>query len=333
MSETRETLLSADALNLTDTLLERRAGRDHRIDALFRMMVAAAAAMVLLLLLGAVGVMWQGGLAAFGAQGWDFISKDFWDPANEVFHGLAPIFGTLVTAAIAVLIAAPLSLGVAVFLTELAPSWLRRPLAIAIELLAGIPSIIYGMWGLFVLVPLLGEHVYPWLGENASRLPLIGSWFVGVPIGIGLLTAGLVLAIMILPFIASVMREVFLTVPAPLKESAYALGSTTWEVVWDIVLPYTRSAVVGGILLGLGRALGETMAVTFVIGNANRLGALLEPGTSISATIANEFAEAFADSHRSALLGLGFLLFVVSFVVLGLARVLRARLNRQGGQR
>jgi phosphate transport system permease protein len=311
---------------------DSKASSDQTKDRLFRWLVAAAAAFVLISLLGAMLVMFIGGKDAFVKEGWNFFSKDFWDPANGTFHGLAPVVGTLISSAIALLIAVPLSFGIALFLTEVAPAKIRSPIAIAIELLAGIPSIIYGMWGLFVLVPLLGEYVYPWISENVSQWPVIGPWFNGVPIGIGLLTAGTVLAIMIIPFIASVMREVFLTVPNRLKESAYALGSTRWEVVWDIVLPYTKTAVIGGVFLGLGRALGETMAVTFVIGNANRLATLLDPSSSISATIANEFAEAFADEHRSALLGLGFLLFIVSFVVLSVAKLLLIQLKRREGK-
>jgi phosphate transport system permease protein len=210
---------------------------------------------------------------------------------------------------------------------------MRGPVGTAIELLAGIPSIIYGMWGLFVLAPYLGEHIYPWVDEHMGHWPVLGPLFAGPPLGIGMLTAGLVLAIMVIPFISSVMREVFLTVPSRLKESAYALGSTTWEVVWDVVLPYTRSAVIGGIFLGLGRALGETMAVTFVIGNAYNISAsLLEPGTSIASTVANEFGEAVDPLHKSTLLALGFLLFVLTFIVLAIARLMLARLQRREGR-
>jgi phosphate transport system permease protein len=220
------------------------------------------------------------------------------------------------------------------FLTEIAPKWMRGPIGAAVELLAAIPSIIYGMWGLFVLVPALADHVYPWIDAHMGSLPLIGALFSGPPLGLGMLTAGLVLAIMIIPFIASVMREVFLTVPGRLKESAYALGSTRWEVVWDVVLPYTRSAVVGGIFLGLGRALGETMAVTFVLGNSHDLTAsLLMPGNSIAATIANEFTEADSAMYRSSLIALGFVLFLVTFVVLTAARLMLRRLSRQEGNR
>jgi len=312
--------------------LDHLARGDARADRLFRWSVAAAGFFVLISLIGAALTMAWGGREAFGSFGWSFLSSDNWDPGNLVFGGLAPIVGTLITAGIALLIAVPISFGIALFLTEVAPAWLRGPVATAIELLAGIPSIIYGMWGLFVLVPFLAEYVYPSLSEYGSQLPIIGPWFDGPPIGIGMLTAGIVLSIMIIPFIASVMREVFLTVPTRLKESAYALGSTTFEVVWDIVLPYTRSAVIGGIFLGLGRALGETMAVTFVLGNANRLANLLEPSSSIAATIANEFGEAFADLHRSSLLALGFVLFIVTFVVLSIAKLMLMSLKRREGK-
>jgi phosphate transport system permease protein len=224
------------------------------------------------------------------------------------------------------------SFGIAFFLTDIAPKWLRTPVGAAIELLAGIPSIIYGMWGLFVLVPILGEHVFPWVDAHLGQMPLLGHLFSGPPLGLGMGTAGLVLAIMVIPFISSVMREVFMTVPGRLKESAYALGSTRWEVIWDVVLPYTRSAVIGGIFLGLGRALGETMAVTFVLGNAHSLTlSLLEPGNSIAATIANEFTEADSEMYRSSLIALGFVLFIVTFIVLSLARLMLRRLNKREG--
>jgi phosphate transport system permease protein len=253
---------------------------------------------------------------------------------GKKFGAVVPIYGTLVTAAIAMLIAVPVSFGIALFLTEVAPPWLRTPVASAIELLAGIPSIIYGMWGLFVFVPVMSTTVIPFLIEHFGPLPVIGPLFEGAPLGIGMLTAGIVLAIMVIPFISSVMREVFLTVPARLKESAYALGSTTWEVAWNVVLPYTRSAVIGGIFLGLGRALGETMAVTFVLGNAHHLTAsLLMPGNSIAATIANEFSEADSEIYQSSLIALGFLLFIVTFVVLAIAKIMLMRLSRKEGNR
>jgi len=278
-------------------------------------------------------MLW-GGRAAFGKFGLGFLTSRTWDPVAQDFGALIPIYGTLVTALIAILIAVPVSFGIAMFLTEIAPKWMRGAIGAAVELLAAIPSIIYGMWGLFVLVPALAEHVYPWIDAHMGAWPLVGVLFSGPPLGLGMLTAGLVLAIMIIPFIASVMREVFRTVPGRLKESAYALGSTRWEVVWDVVLPYTRSAVVGGIFLGLGRALGETMAVTFVLGNSHDLTAsLLMPGNSIAATIANEFTEADSPMYRSSLIALGFVLFVVTFLVLAVARLMLRRLSRQEGGR
>ncbi|MFI4968736.1 MAG: phosphate ABC transporter permease subunit PstC [Lysobacterales bacterium] len=310
----------------------RRNTRDAGADRVFRCVVTAAGMLVLAALAGAALSMLWGGREAFGTFGFGFLFSTEWDAVNHRFGALVPVYGTLVTAAIAMLIAVPVSFGIALFLTEVAPAWLRGPVAAAIELLAGIPSIIYGMWGLFVFVPIMGEYVTPWLNDHLGHWPLIGALFTGPPLGIGMLTAGIVLAIMVIPFVSSVMREVFLTVPTRLKESAYALGSTTTEVVWDIVLPYTRSAVIGGIFLGLGRALGETMAVTFVLGNAHRLSAsLLEPGNSIAATIANEFTEADSDIYRSSLIALGFLLFVVTFIVLAVAKLMLRRLARNEG--
>jgi phosphate transport system permease protein len=307
--------------------------RDARLDQLFRYLVAAAGMLVLIALFGAALSMLWGGRLALQTFGWKFFTTSDWDVGASHFGAVVPIFGTLVTSLIAMVIAVPVSFGIALFLTEVSPPWLRTPLASALELLAGIPSIIYGMWGLFILGPFLGEHVYPWLNDNLGALPYVGMLFQGPPLGIGMLAAGLVLAIMVIPFISSVMREVFLTVPTRLKESAYALGSTTWEVAWDIVLPYTKSAVVGGIFLGLGRALGETMAVTFVIGNAYDLSAsLLNPGTSIASTIANEFGESVDPLHKSSLLALGFVLFVLTFIVLAAAKWLLMRLQRQEGE-
>lgn len=304
---------------------------DARNDRWFRYALSATVAFVLLLLAGAALSMLWGGREALQASGLDFFFSADWNPVQGRYGALVPIFGTLVTAAIAMLFAVPLSFGIAFHLTEVAPRWLRGPVGTAIELLAGIPSIIYGMWGLFVLVPVMTRYVTPWANEHLGPLPIIGPLFQGPPIGIGMLTAGIVLAIMVVPFICSVMREVFLTVPTRLKESAYALGSTKWEVTWNIVLPYTRSAVIGGIFLGLGRALGETMAVAFVIGNSTRFTAsLLEPGTTIAALIANDFGEASGE-YRSALLLLGFVLFIVTFVVLALARLMLAQLARREG--
>ncbi|MBX8598249.1 phosphate ABC transporter permease subunit PstC [Pseudomonas cichorii] len=311
---------------------EKRAKRDHRHDAWFRRSLQGAA-MLVLALLGciALSTLWGGSLA-FETFGFGFLTSAEWDVNNGKFGALVPIYGTLVTSFLALLIAVPVSFGIAIFLTEVAPPWLRMPIASAIELLAGIPSIIYGMWGLFVFGPFMAEHLSPWINENLGGLPFIGTLFQGPPLGIGMLTAGIVLAIMITPFITSVMQEVFRTVPTTLKESAYALGGTTWEVVWDIVLPYTRSAVVGGVFLGLGRALGETMAVTFVLGNAHQFSAsLMMPSSSIASVIANEFNEAYTDLHRSALIALGFLLFVVTFIVLALARLMLSRLSRKEG--
>jgi phosphate transport system permease protein len=312
---------------------EQRARADARFDRLFRWSVAAAGGFVLLALVGIAASMLWGGLNALQAFGPGFFTSTEWNPVERQFGAGVAIYGTLVTSGIAILIAVPVSFGIALFLTEVAPPWLRSPVSSAIELLAGIPSIIYGMWGLFVLVPVMAKYVNPWLDATLGELPLIGHLFSGPPLGLGTLTAGLVLAIMIIPFISSVMREVFLTVPTRLKESAYALGSTTWEVAWHIVLPYTRSAVIGGIFLGLGRALGETMAVTFVLGNANRISAsLLEPGNSITATIANEFAEARDPLHMGSLLMLGFTLFLITFVVLSIAKLMLLSLKRREGQ-
>ncbi len=308
--------------------------RDDIVDRGFRGLVSAAGVFVLVALAGAALSMLWGGRAAFAEFGIGFLWSNEWDPVGRQFGALVPIYGTLVTALIAMVIAVPVSFGIAMFLTEIAPRWLRGPVGAAIELLAGIPSIIYGMWGLFVLVPVLAEHVYPWIDAQLGQWPLVGALFAGPPLGLGMFTAGLVLAIMVIPFIASVMREVFLTVPGRLKESSYALGSTRWEVVWDVVLPYTRSAVIGGIFLGLGRALGETMAVTFVLGNAHELSAsLLMPGNSIAATIANEFAEADSEMYRSSLIALGFVLFLVTFVVLAMARLMLRQLEKREGSR
>ncbi|WP_454260604.1 phosphate ABC transporter permease subunit PstC [Pseudoxanthomonas mexicana] len=321
-----------NAATLPTAKLADRDVKDTRADSGFRWLVTGAGILVLLSLTAAALSMLWGGRAAFAKFGLAFFWRDAWNPVLQDFGALVPIYGTLVTALIAMLIAVPVSFGIAMFLTEIAPKWLRTPIGAAIELLAGIPSIIYGMWGLFVLVPFLAEHVYPWMDENMGQLPVIGALFSGPPLGLGMGTAGLVLAIMVIPFISSVMREVFLTVPGRLKESAYALGSTRWEVVWDIVLPYTRSAVIGGVFLGLGRALGETMAVTFVLGNAHSLTlSLLEPGNSIAATIANEFAEADSPMYLSSLIALGFVLFMVTFVVLSIARLMLRQLNKREG--
>ena len=330
MSATTRAITTSMTAGVIDA--ERRNSRDARADSVFRWIVTAAGMLVLAALGGVALSMLWGGREAFSTFGFNFLFSTEWDPVHHQFGALVPIYGTLITALIAMLIAVPVSFGIALFLTEVAPNWLRGPVAAAIELLAGIPSIIYGMWGLFVFVPIMAAYVNPWLDSHLGHWPLLGPLFTGPPLGIGMLTAGIVLAIMVIPFVSSVMREVFLTVPTRLKESAYALGSTTTEVVWDIVLPYTRSAVIGGIFLGLGRALGETMAVTFVLGNAHRLSAsLLEPGNSIAATIANEFTEADSDVYRSSLIALGFLLFVVTFIVLAIAKLMLRRLAQYEG--
>ncbi len=305
--------------------------KDARHDRWFRYALVAVVVFVLVSLASAALSMLWGGREVLAHEGLGFFFSTEWNPVENKYGALAPIYGTIVTALIAMLIAVPISFGIALFLTEVAPRWLRGPIGTAIELLAAIPSIIYGMWGLFVLVPMMTEYVTPWINDHLGTLPGIGLLFRGPPLGIGVLTAGFVLAIMVIPFISSVMREVFLTVPTRLKESAYALGATKWEVSWDVVLPYTRSAVVGGIFLGLGRALGETMAVAFVIGNSVSLSAsLLEPGTTIAALIANDFGEA-TETYRSALLLLGFVLFIVTFVVLAIARFMLMKLSRREG--
>jgi phosphate transport system permease protein len=297
-------------------------------------LVTTGAAWLVLILLGATAIsMAWGGRLAFQTFGFGFITSTDWDAVNGKFGALVPIYGTLVTSAIALIIAVPVSIGIALFLTEIAPRWSRAPIGIAVELLAAIPSIIYGMWGLFVFAPFMGAHVEPWLTNTFGNWPVIGPIFTGPPIGIGMLTAGIVLGIMIIPFIAAVARDVFAAVPTPLKESAVALGSTRWEVLTKVTLPYTRSAVIGAIFLGLGRALGETMAVTFVLGNAHDLSAsLLMPSNSIAAAIANEFTEADTDLYRSSLIALAFLLFIVTFIVLSFAKLLLLRLKRTHGR-
>jgi phosphate transport system permease protein len=306
--------------------------RQHLADLAFKLATWLAATLVLLLLSGIIVALIDGALPALRKFGPAFVVTEVWNPVRDNFGALAPVVGTLVTSAIAMLFGIPISFGIAVFLTQLCPVWARRPLGIAIELLAGIPSIIYGIWGLFVFAPFLQEYFEPFLINTLGNLPGVGALFAGPPLGIGVLTAGLILGIMVLPFISSIMRDVFDTVPPMLKESAYGLGATTWEVVWNVVLPYTRVGVVGGIMLGLGRALGETMAVTFVIGNAHRIStSLLAPGTTISAALANEFTEAVTDMYQSALIGLGLILFVITLIVLSIAKLLLIRLEKQAG--
>ncbi|HTR13564.1 MAG TPA: phosphate ABC transporter permease subunit PstC [Roseiarcus sp.] len=302
-------------------------------DKFFRLVTQGSALVVLLILGGAILSLINGSIPAFQAFGLGFFTDQIWNPVTEKFGAAAPIFGTLVTSAIAMAIAVPVGIGIAIFLTELCPPSLRRPIGIAVELLAGIPSIIYGIWGLFIFAPFLQQYVQPGLIALFANVPALNSLFAGPPYGIGMLTASLILAIMVLPFVTSISRDVFDTVPPMLKESAYGIGCTTWEVVRNIVIPYTRVGVIGGCMLGLGRALGETMAVTFVIGNAHKINAsLLAPGTTISASIANEFTEAVGDLYTSSLIALGLILFMITFVVLAIARIMLMRLEVKAGR-
>jgi phosphate transport system permease protein len=322
-----EAIVSANADTRARVLDRLRLG-----DIAFRHVTRAAAAGVLVLLGGVIISLVQGALPALRAFGLNFLITDRWNPVTEKFGALAPIYGTLVTSLIAMLIAVPVGLMIAFFLTELCPQWLRRPIGMAIELLAGIPSIIYGIWGLFVFAPFLQETLQPFLINTLGDVPGIAPLFSGPPYGIGMLTAGLILAIMVLPFVTSISRDVFDAVPPVLKEAAYGVGCTTWEVVRYVVLPYARVGVIGGVMLGLGRALGETMAITFVIGNAHRVSAsLLAPGTTISATIANEFTEAIGDLYTSSLIALGLILFVITLIVLAAARYMLLRIERRIG--
>lgn len=309
------------------------AGRHKIGDWLFFNLTRAMAALTLAMLLGIVLSLTINSWPSLSRFGLGFVWGSEWNPPADTFGALIPIYGTLVTSAIALIIAIPVSFGIALFLTELSPVWLRRPLGIAIELLAAVPSIVYGMWGLMVFAPLFAKYIQPALSATVGQLPLIGALFAGPPLGIGILTAGIILAIMVIPFIASVMRDVFEITPAMLKESAYGVGATTWEVVWRIVLPYTKVGVVGGIMLGLGRALGETMAVTFVIGNSNFLSSvsLYEPGNSITSTLANEFGEAGPGLYTSALIELGLILFVITLIVLVISKMLLLRLAKHEG--
>jgi phosphate transport system permease protein len=308
--------------------------RQRLQDFLFHKLTLVFALSVLLVLLGIIVSLMIGAWPAFKEFGLPFITSVEWDPVNDKYGALIAIVGTLVTSFIALLIAFPVSFGIALFLTEICPAWLKRPLGTAVELLAGVPSIIYGMWGLFVFAPLFADHIQPALANTLGQLPVIGQLFKGPMMGIGILTAGVILAIMIIPFIASVMRDVFEIVPPVLKESAYALGCTKWEVVRNIVLPYTKIGVVGGVMLGLGRALGETMAITFVIGNAHKLSwSLFAAGNSIASTLANEFAEADSALHVSSLFALGLILFLITFIVLSAAKLMLAGMARKEGKR
>jgi phosphate transport system permease protein len=303
-------------------------------DTLFEKTTLFFALFVLALLAAIIVSLVYGSIPALATFGPGFFVSSVWNPVKHQFGALAPIYGTLVTSAIALLIGIPVSFGIALFLTEMCPPILKRPLGTAVELLAAVPSIIYGMWGLFVFAPVFADTVQPALQNTLGHVWLIGALFQGAPNGIGMLTAGFILSIMVIPFIASVMRDVFEIVPPVLKESAYGIGCTTWEVVWNVVLPYTKIGVVGGIMLGLGRALGETMAVTFVIGNAYRISSsLFEPGNSIASALANEFNEASNPVHLSSLIALGLILFILTFIVLACSRLLLTQLAKGEGQK
>ncbi|MBS0452015.1 MAG: phosphate ABC transporter permease subunit PstC [Proteobacteria bacterium] len=304
-------------------------------DRLFGLAAMLAAVLTMALLIGILISLLMGAWPAIQKYGLGFLTRSVWDPVQEDFGGLVMIYGTLATSAIALIIAVPVSFGIALFLTELSPAWLKRPLGTAIELLAAVPSIVYGMWGLLVFGPILSTYVQQPLQKLLAGVPYLGALVSGPPVGIGILSAGIILAIMIIPFIASVMRDVFEVTPALLKESAYGLGSTTWEVVSKVVLPYTKAGVIGGIMLGLGRALGETMAVTFVIGNMNQLNSLsvFEAANSITSALANEFAEAGAGLHQAALMYLGLVLFFITFVVLSLSKLLLQRMQKSEGKK
>jgi len=329
---TEATLDGTSDIALRDESRRRALGRFLLGDLIFRNATRAAAVFVLVLLGGVIVSLVIGSMPALRTFGLGFLTTQSWNPVTEKFGAIAPIYGTVVTSLIAMLIGIPVSIGIAIFLTEVCPYWLRRPIGTAIELLAGIPSIIYGIWGLFVFAPFLQATVQPFLIDLFAGVPILNTFFAGPPYGIGVFTAGLILAIMVLPFITAITRDVFETVPPVVKEAAFGMGCTTWEVVRKIVLPYTRVGVIGGVMLGLGRALGETMAVTFVIGNAHRISAsILAPGTTISATIANEFNEAVGEIYTSSLIALGLILFAITFIVLAAARLMLMRLEKQAG--
>ena len=315
-------------------LPQRRVSGARWADAAFRHLTRFFALVVFSILAAILISLVYGSALSLKAFGVGFLFSGEWDPVKQEFGAWVPIVGTLTTSAIAMAIGVPVSFGIAIFLTELSPVWLKRPLGTAIELLAAIPSIIYGMWGLFILAPIFQSHVQPLLIGTLGRVPGFGRLFEGPPMGIGMFTAGVILSIMVIPFVTAVMRDVFELVPGMLKESAYALGSTTWEVMWNVVLPYTKVGVIGGIMLGLGRALGETMAVTFVIGNAHQLSlSLMAPGNSIASALANEFTEAVGDLYYSSLIELGLILFLITTIVLALAKFLLVRLARLEGGR
>jgi phosphate transport system permease protein len=335
---TRRQSVADVALEAGHVTVDAQASRARALDGLrfwdkvYGWLTWGCAIGVLIILGGVIVSLFIGSMPALREFGFSFLTEQRWNPVTEKFGALAPVYGTVVTSFIAMLIAVPVGLMIAVFLTELCPKMLRRPIGIAIELLAGIPSIIYGIWGLFVFAPFLQDTLQPALITIFGNVPVLSSVFEGPPYGIGVLTAGLILAIMVLPFITSISRDVFEAVPPVLKEAAYGLGCTTWEVVRYVVLPYTRVGVIGGVMLGLGRALGETMAVTFVIGNAHKISSsIIAPGTTISATIANEFTEAVGDLYTSSLIALGLILFVITFFVLAAARYMLLRIERRIG--
>jgi len=330
MADIALTEATANADLATRAEITRRAGRG---DARFHFLTLAAAAAVLLIFIGVIISLVIGAYPAIRAFGLPFVSSSVWDPTDDQFGGLPSIYGTLVTSVLSMLVAVPVGIGIAIFLTELCPRPLRRPIGIAVELLAGIPSIIYGIWGFFVFAPWFQAHVQEPVATAVADIPVLGTLFGGITFGIGTFTAGLILSIMILPFISAVTRDVLETVPSVLKEASYGLGSTSWEVMWKVCLPFCQTGVVGGAMLALGRALGETMAVTFVIGNAHKIApSLFAPGTSISAAIANEFTEATGDLYRSALIELGLLLFVITFIVLAAAQLMLRQMERGKGR-
>jgi phosphate transport system permease protein len=318
---------------MAKTMTQQTHNMGALLDTVFRNTTKFFAFLVFAMLFGILLILFFGSLPAIQAFGLPFLVSDAWNPVTNQFGAMVPIYGTIATSFIAMLIGVPVSFGIAIFITELSPAWLKRPLGIAVELLAGIPSIIYGMWGLFVFAPWFADNAQPWISDHLGNLPVLGNMFQGPNMGIGMLTAGIILAVMVIPFISSVMRDVFEIVPPMLKESAYGLGATTWEVVRNVVLPYTKVGVVGGIMLGLGRALGETMAVTFVIGNSHELSiSLLMPGNTISSALANEFTEAVGDLYTSSLISLGLILFVITFIVLACAKLLLIKLAAQEGK-
>ena len=316
-----------------DNVLAKKLKREQMYDKVFVGTTRLFATLVLLILGGILVSLIYGAWPSIQKFGFDFLTSSNWDVVAGEYGALAPIYGTILTSIIALGIATPVSFGIAIFLTELCPKFLKKPLGICIELLAGIPSIIYGMWGLFVFAPIFADYVQPALAKTIGQIPVLDKFFSGVPMGIGILAAGLILAIMIIPFIASVMRDVFEVTPPMLKESAYGLGATRWEVIRSVVLPYTKSGVVGGIILGLGRALGETMAVTFIIGNTFNLSLdLFSSGVSITSALANEFAEAIDPMHVSSLLFLGLILFIITFIVLCISKLMLMRMTKNEGR-